>query len=139
MVYYLNEIELNQLSVWSSQLFRYYSESDALLLSGIADKAQSNAYLDENDIYELLELLPRITSEKEEKISEEHKDVDSDWRGYIEEHQARYRREIDRLHQMLSSLIFLQSAVYRKNIKPEGNPLKKVPIIGQEHGIKTLR
>ena len=58
---------------------------------------------------------PRITSEIQ----------NTDWNDYIDERRARYKREMERLHQALSNWVFMQSAVYRKNMEPLDRPIER--------------
>lgn len=139
MVYHLNKTELSQISTWSAQLSGCYSESDAIQLCNIARKALANGYLDENDVYELLDLLPRIIPEPEEQEIRKSDDDIVDWQEYMDEHQVKYKREMDKLRQTLSNWIFLQSAVYRKNIKPVESSIGRICTKANEPGIKNIR
>ena len=118
MLYHLNETELIQFNTWSTKLSRYYIESDVLHLHKIACKALTNGYLDENDIYELLDILPRIILDAKAEVVDQPAEDVTDWQENMDEQLVKYKREMDKLRQTLSNWIFLQSAVYRKNIKP---------------------
>lgn len=138
MVYHLNETELNQLNVWCPQLFKYYSEADTLLIENIVIRALSNGYLDADDIYELIELLPRIIPENSDRQNDKQEDHIENGYGYMDEQKARYKREMGRLRQTLSSWIFLQSAVYRKNMQSVGNLLAEVSKKEKNKGISII-
>ena len=138
MLYYLNESERNQLCLWFAQISVLYHEEDALRLKCIFSKALATGYFDEGNVYELLELLPKIIPEKKNRIEESLEERNSDWQEYMDNQRSGYKREMSKLHQSLSSWIFLQSAVYRNNVQPVGEELDKI-IIKNENGIKKLR
>lgn len=139
MIYYLNESEQNRIKTWLSQIEELYHEADASRLNDVLTKALTIGYFDEDAIYELLKLLPRIIPEETNKIDEVLETNNTDWQGYMDEQRSRYKREMNKLHQSLSSWIFLQSAVYWKNMRPSGKPLDKIQAKGNESGIKKLR
>lgn len=118
MAYQLSETDMNQLQTLRGQIPLHYSAEDAVRMVDIIDRALLNGCLDKDDIYELLEVLPRIIPSSQEKIQSESENQNADWNEYIDERRARYRREMERLYQVLSNWVFMQSAVYRKNMKP---------------------
>jgi hypothetical protein len=117
MTYQLSETDINQLQTLREQFFLHYSKEDALKMNDIIDRALLNGELDKDDIYELLEVLPRIIPSSQEKAQSESKNQNTDWNEYIDERRARYRCEMERQHQALSNWVFMQSAVYRKNME----------------------
>lgn len=106
-------------------MFKYYSGTDTLLIEDIVIRALSNGYLDADDIYELIELLLRIIPESFDRQNDKIDHIENG-HGYMDEQKARYKREMDRLRQILLSWIFLQSAVYRKTMQSVGNLLAEV-------------
>ena len=132
MLYYLNETDLNQLRIWFSEINEHYSESDAEQLTTIVNHGLVNGYFEESEIYLLLDLLPRIIPEiiEEEKIIEIPEN--SDWSEYSNEQAVQYKRNAMKLRQLLSNMIFLQSAVHRRIIDPDKKTLSNSP--GPFHG-----
>lgn len=90
--------------------------SDAIILKNVLKKAVSKMYLDEAAIYKLIEVLPRIIPAVIDNSS--MKPENQDWNDYIDEHRARYKHEMERLLQILSNWVFMESAVHRKNMEP---------------------
>lgn len=117
MNYHLNETERKQLQTWIPLVQAYYLESNAVQLVAIMQNALSKGFMDENEIYQLLNLLPRIIPRPHEEKAEVDVAEKFKWDAYIDEQQARYKREIDKFRQLLSNWIFLQNAVYRRNLK----------------------
>lgn len=136
MKYNLTQTQVLQIAVWAVDFDKYYSSSDVLVLTNIAKKAVSNMFLDESDIYELMEVLPRIIPSPQEPPQEKSESQSVDWNEYIDEQRARYRREMERLHQMLSTWIFMQSAVYRKNVEPLEKTVGEIKFNSIGQGIK---
>lgn len=125
MKYNLTQTQALQITAWLEDFERYYCDSDNLILRNIANKAVVNMYLDETDVYELIEVLPRMIPlpKEEPRITSEIQNTD--WNDYIDERRARYKREMERLHQELSNWVFMQSAVYRKNMEPLDRPIER--------------
>lgn len=138
MKYNLSQTQIGQIVACSKGFEWYYSKTNYLILINITEKAIMNQYLDEEDIYELLDVLPKIIPQYTREPDHMQEDSDSNWQEYIDEQWSRYKREMNKLHQSLSSLIFLQSAVYRKNMRSVDETLDKI-IIKNENGIKKLR
>lgn len=126
MAYQLSKTDMNQLQTLRGQTYLHYSDEDAVRLVDIIDRALLNGCLDKDDVYELLEVLPRIIPTSQEKTQSESENQTTDWNEYIDERRARYKREMERLHQMLSNWVFMQSAVYRKNMEPPDRPIERL-------------
>lgn len=125
MAYQLSKTDVSQLQTLRGQIPLHYSDEDAVRLVDIIDRALLNGCLDNDDIYELLEVLPKIIPSSQEKTQSESEIQNTDWNEYIDERRARYKREMDRLHQMLSNWVFMQNAVYRKNMEPFDRPTER--------------
>jgi hypothetical protein len=125
MVYQLSETDMNQLQTLRGQILLHYSEEDAVRMADIIDQALLNGCLDKDDVYELIEVLPRIIPSSQEKTQSESETQNTDWNEYIDERRARYKREMERLHQVLSNWVFMQSAVYRKKMEPPDRPIER--------------
>ena len=125
MIYQLSQTDVNQLQTLRKQIPLYYSKKDGLKIIDIIDRALQNRCLETKDIYEFLEVLPRIIPSSQEKTKSESENQNTDWTACIDEHRARYRREMERLHRMLSNWIFIQSADYRKSMTPLKKPRKE--------------
>ncbi len=126
MMYQLNETDRAQFQTLREQIFSYYREEDALKIDVIIERALLNGWMDKNDIYELIEVLPRIIpslNNIEPHVMPES--LDADWNEYIDERRGRYKREVERLYQLFSNWIFMQSVVQRKNMKPLENQSEK--------------
>lgn len=137
MTYQLNETDRVQFQILKEQVFLYYVEEDALKIDIIIERALLNGWIDKSDIYELIEVLPRIASSLTN--IESHVTIDSqntDWNVYIDERRGKYKREVDRLYQLLSNWIFMHNVIYRKNVKSFENQNKKVMSINIGQGIK---
>ena len=137
MTYQLNETDRVQFQILKEQVFLYYVEEDALKIDIIIERALLNGWIDKSDIYELIEVLPRIVSSLTN--IESHVTIDSqntDWNVYIDERRGKYKREVDRLYQLLSNWIFMHNVIYRKNVKSFENQNKKVMSINIGQGIK---
>lgn len=137
MTYQLNETDRVQFQILREQVFLYYVEEDALKIDIIIERALLNGWIDKSDIYELIEVLPRIVSSLTN--IESHVTIDSqntDWNVYIDERRGKYKREVDRLYQLLSNWIFMHNVIYRKNVKSFENQNKKVMSINIGQGIK---
>lgn len=137
MTYQLNETDRVQFQILKEQVFLYYVEEDALKIDIIIERALLNGWIDKSDIYELIEVLPRIVSSLTN--IESHVTIDSqntDWNVYIDERRGKYKREVDRLYQLLSHWIFMHNVIYRKNVKSFENQNKKVMSINIGQGIK---
>lgn len=135
--YQLNETDRVQFQILKEQVFLYYVEEDALKIDIIIERALLNGWIDKSDIYELIEVLPRIVSSLTN--IESHVTIDSqntDWNVYIDECRGKYKREVDRLYQLLSNWIFMHNVIYRKNVKSFENQNKKVMSINIGQGIK---
>ena len=125
-MYQLNETDRAQFQTLREQIFSYYREEDALKIDVIIERALLNGWMDKNDIYELIEVLPRIIpslNNIEPHVMPES--LDADWNEYIDERRGRYKREVERLYQLFSNWIFMQSVVQRKNMKPLENQSEK--------------
>ena len=116
-LYYLNETELSQLNAWSVLLEQWYTPSDTLLLQDIINRSIYQKYIDIDDIYKLLELLPKIIPENCIEQNNKLEDSCEDWQSYMDEQRIRYKREVDKLCQVFLNWVFLQSSVYQKNTK----------------------
>jgi DNA-binding transcriptional MerR regulator len=125
MAYQLSKTDVNQLQTLRGQIPLHYSDEDAVRLVDIIDRALLNVCLDNDDVYELLEVLPKIIPSSQEKTQSESEIQNTDWNEYIDERRARYKREMERLHQILSNWVFMQSAVYRKNMEPFDRPTER--------------
>lgn len=125
MAYQLSKSDVNQLQTLRGQIPLHYSDEDAVRLVDIIDRALLNGCLDNDDVYELLEVLPKIIPSSQEKTQSESEIQNTDWNDYIDERRARYKREMERLHQALSNWVFMQSAVYRKNMEPLDRPIER--------------
>lgn len=125
MAYQLSKTDVNQLQTLRGQIPLHYSDEDAVRLVDIIDRALLNGCLDNDDIYELLEVLPKIIPSSQEETQSESETQNTYWNEYIDERRARYNREMDRLHQMLSNWVFMQSAVYRKNMEHLDSPIER--------------
>lgn len=136
MQYNLTQTQVLQISTWVDDFDKYYSDIDALILRSIAKKAVSNMFLDEADVYALMEVLPRIIPSPPKKFQEKSENQSVNWNEYIDGQRIRYRREMECLHQMLSNWIFMQSAAYRKKIDPLEKPIGKARFNNIGQGIK---
>ncbi len=125
MAYQLSKTDVNQLQTLRGQIPLHYSDEDAVRLVDIIDRALLNGCLDNDDIYELLEVLPKIIPSSQEETQSESETQNTYWNEYIDERRARYKREMERLHQMLSNWVFMQSAVYRKNMEHLDSPIER--------------
>lgn len=125
MAYQLSKTDVNQLQTLRGQIPLHYSDEDAARLVDIIDRALLNGCLDNDDIYELLEVLPKIIPSSQEETQSESETQNTYWNEYIDERRARYKREMERLHQMLSNWVFMQSAVYRKNMEHLDSPIER--------------
>ena len=125
MAYQLSKTDVNQLQTLRGQIPLHYSDEDAVRLVDIIDRALLNGCLDNDDIYEVLEVLPKILPSSQEETQSESETQNTYWNEYIDERRARYKREMERLHQMLSNWVFMQSAVYRKNMEHLDSPIER--------------
>lgn len=130
MRYYLSETEINQIKVWLTMLPEYYSEQDAAKLLGIFQKAIVSANLESNDVYELLEYLPRMIPKVYEETNCPKEEQNYDWHVNLDMKKANYRREIKKLFQLLSNWIFLQNAHCCKNRETVEQPKDKFQALG---------
>jgi hypothetical protein len=136
MKYDLTQTQVLQIMAWLEEFERYYCDSDILILKNIANKAVVNMYLDETDVYELIEVLPRMIPLPKEEPRVNSEIQNTDWNEYIDVRRARYKREMERLHQVLSNWVFMQSAVYRKNMEPLDRPVERLKSNSIGLGIK---
>lgn len=136
MIYQLSETDKAQLHTLKEQIFRQYKEDDAHKIKNIITRALQNGWVDKNDVYELIDILPRMIPTPEEESQIKPETQNTDWDEYIDEHRARYKREMERLYQTLSNWVFMQSAVYRKNIETIANPTEKARFNNMGQGIK---
>lgn len=136
MTYQLNETDRIQLHTLREQLFLCYSKEDALIMDEIIDRALLNGWMSKDDVYELIEVLPRIIPSPIEEPQAKPENQSADWNEYIDELRVRYRREMERLHQTLSTWIFMQSTVYRKNMESLEKPVGKAKFNSIGQGIK---
>lgn len=118
MIYQLSKTESAQLIALKEQLFLYYNEDDAKKLYVIIDRALCNGWIDKDDIYKLIEVLPRIIPLPKEHSSQKADAQNTDWNEYIDEHRVKYKREMERLYHILSNWVFMQNAIYQKNSDP---------------------
>ena len=136
MQYYLNQTQIHQMEVHLFNIEKYYSENDASILKIIIQKAIISKYLDETDIYRLLDVLPRILPQSIDDLQIIQEESDNNWNEYIDEHRAKYKREMEKLYQALSSWIFMQKAVYQRNTKSLKGLVDRVKSKGDKQGIK---
>lgn len=136
MTYQLSETDKAQLHILREQIFLQYRKEDAQKIDKIIDRTLINGWIDKDDVYELIEVLPRIIPLPKEEPQVKPKSQHTDWNEYIDERRARFRREMERLHQTLSNWIFMQSAVCRKNIEPLSGPVGKAKFDNIGQGIK---
>ena len=136
MQYNLTQTQVLQIASLVEDFDKYYSNSDVFILRNIVNKAVSNMFLDESDVYELIEVLPRIIPLPKDLPQVKSEGQSADWKEYIDERRTRYKREMERLHQMLSNWVFMQSAIYRKNMEPFEKPIGKVKSNDIGQGIK---
>ena len=116
-LYYLNESELYQLNVWSVLLEQWYTPSDTLLLQDIINRSLHQKCIDIDDIYKLLEFLPKIIPDNCIEQNNKIEDSCEDWQSYMDKQRIRYKREVDKLCQIFLNWVFLQSSVYHKSTK----------------------
>jgi len=136
MTYQLSETDKVQLRILREQIFLQYSEEDALKIDKIIARALQNGWMNKDDVYELIEVLPRIIPSSKEKPQVKPETQNTDWNEYIDVRRARYRRAMERLHQVLSNWAFMQSAVYRKNMEPLASPIGKAKFNNIGQGIR---
>lgn len=136
MEYCFNQSQIHQMEAWLPDLQKYYSEDDASILKTIIQKAVTSKYLGESDIYKLLDVLPKIVSMLDEKSQIIKENFNTDWNEYIDEHRAKYKRETEKLYHLLSNWVFMQSAVYRRNMEPLTSLLDKAQHKSNNQGIK---
>lgn len=117
MIYQLSETDKVRLKVLKEKIQFHYKEEDARILDEIINRALINGWMDKDDVYELIEILPKIIPMPVEKSHKKLETQNQDWGEYVDEHKARYRREMERLLQVLSNWVFMESAVHRKNME----------------------
>ena len=120
MVYILNKTTQAMFREWNSSVANYYSTEDADSLRTIIQKGISAGYLSNDDVYDLLEVLPRIIPQiSTNRIHED--DTDSEridpWEENQNEQLNKLRKEVTHFHHVLSNWIFLQGAVYQKQLR----------------------
>ncbi|MEE0913150.1 MAG: hypothetical protein U0L76_01010 [Ruminococcus sp.] len=100
-----------------------YSEKDASDILNILLKGRKKGCFEDDDVYELLRLLPLIIpfSKEEEQTQNDYED---DWFDESEAEYQKRKRKIDELNRMLSHRLFLQQSVYDKQLWDK-NALKK--------------
>lgn len=125
MTYQLSETDRAQLYTLRKHLLLHYNEADALIMEKLTSRALENGWMNKEDVYELIELLPRIIPAPKEELQGEQERPDADWNVSIDECGARYKREMERLYQLLSNWVFMQSAIYRKNMDPSQISIRK--------------
>lgn len=123
MTYQLSETDKAQLNTFRTHLFNRYRKKDALIMDEIIDRALLNGWMSKDDVYELVEVLPKIIPSPKDTTHEKSESQSVDWNEYMDEQRVRYRREMERLHQTLSTWLFMQSAIYRKNMEPLEKPV----------------
>ena len=136
MTYQLSETDRNQLRTVRAQLFIRYKEEDALIMDEIIERALLNGWISKDDVYELVEILPKIIPSPIEKLQVKTESRNADCDEHIDEQRVRYRLEMERLHQTLSNWIFMQSAIYRKNMESLEKPVGKAKPNNIGQGIK---
>lgn len=139
MIYHLNEAEQMQIQTWIPLIQDYYAESDAVQLAAILQNALSNGFVDEKEIYRLLDLLPQIIPGPHEEIKGADASEETGWDAYISEQQARYKREMNKFRQLLSNRIFLQNAVYRRDPEPLLKQSERGISGANDHGMQRNR
>ncbi len=136
MIYQLSETDKACLIILKEKIFLHYKEDDAQILDEIINRAILNDWMSKDDVYELIERLPKIIPMPVEKINDETESHNAEWNVYIDEHKARYRHEMEKLHQILSNWIFLECAVHRKSMEYFEKGNKKVNLNNVGQGIK---
>lgn len=134
-IYHLSETDTNQIKTWLPLLPEYYSESDAAKLLIIFQKAITSAYLEKNDVYELLEYLPRTIPKLHEERCCPKDEQSTNWHVYLDEKQITFKRNLEKLYHLLSNWIFLQNSLCHKDSGTVGNPIDRVPVLGIEQKI----
>lgn len=136
MTYQLSETDKAQLRTLREQIFLQYNEEDALKMEKIIARSLPNGWMDKDDVYELIDVLPRIILSPKEEPQIKPESQNLDWNVYIDERRARYKHEMERLHQTLSNWVFMQSTVYRKNMEPLASSIGRAKINNMGQGIK---
>jgi len=112
MVYKLNITERNQIKSWIPLIPDYYAEVNAVQITAILQDAINTGSININDIYTLMELLPLIVPQSVMVKKDCENEENSEWSLYINEQQANYRREIERLRYSITNWIFIHNTVY---------------------------
>ena len=126
MIYAFSETERCQLLAWLPSFSENYSVADAARLEYIIQAALTKGFFDENDVSELLDLLPRIIPSPVDESKEAKVDDNPDWNVYLDEHQERFKREIEALRKQLSNWLFMQSVLYRKSIEKDASESRSI-------------
>ncbi len=135
MVYHLNETELSQMMTWLSEVTEYYSETDTARLESVFNRALSTGQLEECDIYELLEVLPRIKPMTYAEIRSEEQLSITDWESYMSEQQARFKRDTENMCRAFSKWTFMVHAVYRRNVNSKYKNVTSIKVKQNQHMI----
>ncbi len=117
MIYQLSETDKVRLKALKEKIHFHYKDEDAQILDEIISRALINGWMDKDDVYELIEILPKIIPMPVEKSREKAETQNQDWDEYIDEHRAKYKHETERLLQVLSNWVFMESAVHQKNME----------------------
>ncbi len=100
----------------------HYAECHAKRLRQIANKAIQTKTLEKDEIYELLKLLPLIVPERDHDEQKIESTESEEWNSPSDEKAAKYQEKIRTLRVALSNQLFLQNAVYQKDLLARNQP-----------------
>lgn len=126
MIYAFSETERCQLLVWLPSFAANYAVADAARIEHIIQAALTKGFFDENDVSELLDLLPRIIPSPVDESKKAKDDDNPDWNMYLDEHQERFKREVEALRKQLSNWLFMQSVLYRRSIEKDASESRSI-------------
>lgn len=133
MIHHLSETDMAQLETLKERANSYYHKEDAIRLERVIERVLQKGLMDETDIYELIDVLPKIIPMPVEEDFPEEKQG-TDWKECIDENHSMFKREMEKLYQMLSNRVFMQNAIYQRNLEHR-NPHCKIRSNDIKHGI----
>lgn len=121
--YFLNDDQINYMRVFLKDIQQWYSESDSTVIRIIMSDAIRNATILQEDLYKLLEVLPRIIPVVDtESVTVTADELESDWTKYIFSRREKYKRDMEQIRRILTNLLFIQNAVHQRKLSSLSRP-----------------
>ena len=116
MNYVLNQTEIALINSSIPIIKDSYHENTSLEIIKLLERGCQNGYLEDDELYRLLSLLPQIIPEQREQAVSRKETELEEWFDKDEAEYQKRKRRMEELSRILSHKLFMQQAVYDKQI-----------------------